>query len=288
MSVPEDRAIKLSTKHALLVLIAAGLFLLWALGSINLASLAWSHRLLDNQRPPNFPDVVLKDNVARASESELGRLALSSAINPLFAFEPWRQRSMYALNQGHSVEAVEHLRRALALANQENRRMIYESFVVYGDNARSTSRDDQAALAFQILVDVAPQRSTAYVRLGELLRSQGRYEEAISLFSRAVAADDKEPDAHIERARAYHWMGVLHEGLGNREAALSAHRNAVNEDPANEGWYWAWNSCMALGRDAQLRGEWQEALDWFRRALELAAVPEQVALAQEELQKLQP
>src|SRR3954447_21599397 len=92
------------------LLIGVGL-LAW-LGSVNLASLAWSHQLLAGARPADFPGVVLR--AGGGADNPLGRAALERGPpNPLFPAETNRQRAMLALDAGDADGAAADLARAL-------------------------------------------------------------------------------------------------------------------------------------------------------------------------------
>jgi tetratricopeptide (TPR) repeat protein len=265
-------------------LVGAAVLCGW-LGSLNLASLAWRDHLLAGSRPANFPGVVLRDGVRAADPA--GRAVLAAGLpNPLFPAEPYRQRAMLELGDGQADAAQADLARALAVSDPSNRRMIYESVLVVGENAATAGQIEPARAAFTLLTRALPDRAAAYVRLGELLRGEHRYPDAVATFRQALAAPDQGADAHIERARAAYWLGALYGALGQPDAALAAYQTVVREDPANTGWWWAWGAYMVLGQDAMAHADRAAATAWFQQAQAAAVTPEQHDQAAQQLQQL--
>ena len=100
---------------------------------------------------------------------------------------------------------------------------------------------------------------------GELLRDEGRLEEAIDVFEDAVKVNDglayAEPEALNFSAR--HWLGAALLEAGRAEEAEEVYRAELVQHPHN-GWsiYGLEQALRAQGRDAEA----DEARVWFREA----------------------
>ena len=100
---------------------------------------------------------------------------------------------------------------------------------------------------------------------GEILRGEGRLEEAIDVFEAAVEINDQlayaEPEALNFSAR--HWLGAALLEAGRAEEAEEVYRAELVQHPHN-GWsiYGLGQALRAQGRDTEA----DEAREWFREA----------------------
>jgi tetratricopeptide (TPR) repeat protein len=140
----------------------------------------------------------------------------------------------------------------------------------------------------------SPKRWSWYYRLGEVLRTQGRWNEAESAYSSALAAKPNDPRTHIglgqlryergqgldaavrefrlaimaepERAESYAALGRLYLKAGDLTQAGSAYRQALWLDPGNR--YYSLQ-CATIARD---NGDLSNAAAILRRIV--AAYPD--------------
>lgn len=97
--------------------------------------------------------------------------------------------------------------------------LLAQSLALYDD-----CRWEEAAAALAILLAEQPGNVTAWYRLGNVRGEQGRDDEALDCFERAVALDP----AH---AKSWNNLGTANQRLGREDEALAAYRTAVDRDP---------------------------------------------------------
>ncbi|MFT5684802.1 MAG: putative TPR repeat methyltransferase [Myxococcota bacterium] len=138
-----------------------------------------------------------------------------------------------------------------------------------------------AGEAYAHAVKRAPDHLGAWYNLGLLRHDQGEYESAKEAYSAALRIDPCEPDVLNN-------LGTTELALGNQEAAVTAYRRALSgrpddpailrnlqlagDDPAettdaaqdNDPEWW-----RDVGQTLQRRGQKKEAIEAYRRALEL-------------------
>jgi len=107
--------------------------------------------------------------------------------------------------------------------------------------------------ALKETTQVSPVQAGAHLNLGNALARQGRFEEALASYGRALALDPRFPEAHINQGHALLELGRL-------EEALESYRRAIAARPTAEAHDHAGNVLLALGRVA-------EASACFRRAI---------------------
>lgn len=111
----------------------------------------------------------------------------------------------------------------------------------------------------QGLEDVAPLEAlnaTEWYHEGENLYAQGKYEEAINAFDKAIEFDPKYIDA-------YYWKGLALNDLGRFEEALKAYDKATMLD---SGDYRIWG---AKGNTFYDLGRYEEAIKEYDKIIEL-------------------
>jgi Tfp pilus assembly protein PilF len=128
------------------------------------------------------------------------------------------------------------------------------------------SRDDQAALQEALMrhrLERSPGDFSANANLGAVLQTEGRIDEAIAAYRKAIAA---RPDvASVRNA-----LGTALQARGSLEDAIGEFEAAARLDPSSADPHYNWgNTLLALGRA-------QDALAHFERAL--AASPNDAAV----------
>lgn len=107
---------------------------------------------------------------------------------------------------------------------------------------------------YEAVLDRNPDAWMAHNNLGEILRGQGRIQEAAAHFEAAVRLQPKYPIAHNN-------LGLAWRALGRTEDAVGQHREALRLQP---GYAEAWNN---LGGDFAVAGRLPEAVAAYEEAL---------------------
>lgn len=124
-------------------------------------------------------------------------------------------------------------------------------------------------------VDIVPEQTWPYERLGALLMEQERYDDAIAAFDKALDYGIEEPEKLL-------YTTALLEGMADRwEAAISRLQRAASLHPAFTKAY------VALGRSLAEAGRFEEAQEALAWAERLATHPEDVASARLRLRDLE-
>src|SRR6266850_1238280 len=97
--------------------------------------------------------------------------------------------------------------------------LLTESMALY-----DASRWEEAGAILVALLAEQPGNVTAWFRLGNVRGEQGRDDEAVDCFKRAVTLDA----AH---AKSWNNLGTANQRLGRGDEALAAYRTALDRDP---------------------------------------------------------
>jgi len=168
---------------------------------------------------------------------------------------------------------------------------------------------DEARSVLERLRSLQPEDASVLIRIGDILRMQGRYQEALELFERArsmalhagdevvlcrleravanclyrqgryeealgrlehAAALLEEHGGGLELARTYTTIGLIHWYHGDLDDALASHREGLRVYLAQRDRVGVATSHVNIGLVLWNRGRLQEALARFRRAEALA------------------
>jgi len=110
---------------------------------------------------------------------------------------------------------------------------------------------DTAIAGYEAILEVLPQMSNINIQIGNALRAQQKYEEAIAAYNKALEGDPGNQDVEAEIARTRLAMGDL---SGAEALAASAGLNASREDLYN------------LGELEFAKGEVDAAAGWYEKA----------------------
>lgn len=124
-----------------------------------------------------------------------------------------------------------------------------------GDAHYEAQRWNEAGVAFERALALAPGPARAWYRLGNVREEQGRDAEATACFERALALDPS-------HAQAWNNLGGARQRAGNLESAVEAYRRAMAADSALPQPY------VNLGRLHGTRGEHALAAECFQKGLE--------------------
>ncbi len=121
---------------------------------------------------------------------------------------------------------------------------------------RALGDQHQALDHFRRAVELNPNLAQARTNLGELLLELGRPQDALGHCQAALALEPEMVEAHIN-------LGNVLRVLGRLAEATRSYLEAMRLDPMRG------HAAAGLGLTALQRDSWDEALDWFRRAVEL-------------------
>jgi tetratricopeptide (TPR) repeat protein len=133
----------------------------------------------------------------QAGDHETAREKLEAAV----AAEPyltqaWVPLGLIYMAQGLHAEAEEHLFQAMCL-DAENPKIHYH----LGELAQARKDAISAEFCFQKAIDLNPNYTDAYIRLGMTMLEENRLEEATKLFEKAVYLDRKAVVGHYYLAQ---------------------------------------------------------------------------------------
>jgi tetratricopeptide (TPR) repeat protein len=142
-----------------------------------------------------------------------------------------------------------------------------------GNGLRDNGRIDEAIACYQKAIDLDPKFALAHNNLGHALQAKGQVDEAIACFRKAIALDPK-------NAPARNNLGIALANKGQLDEAIACHRQAIALDPTRAGYRYNAACAAALAaagqgkgagkRDARERtGLRQQALTWLRTDLAL-------------------
>lgn len=98
-------------------------------------------------------------------------------------------------------------------------------------------------------------------KMGDLLKEEGRYPEAIAFLEKAKTGDAYEPNAQIQFE-----MGECYEALGNGEKALEEFLRLSYLYPKST--YWVMRSYLKIGALFEKQGKWEEAVQTYEKLTE--------------------
>jgi tetratricopeptide (TPR) repeat protein len=125
-----------------------------------------------------------------------------------------------------------------------------------GDTLRAQGRVDEAIACFRRALDLDPKYLRAHTSLGGVLAEKGRVDEAIACFRRALDLDPKFVPAHNN-------LGVALQAKGQADEAIACYRRALDLDPKYA------QAHTNLGNALADKGQADEAIACYRRALDL-------------------
>jgi tetratricopeptide (TPR) repeat protein len=201
------------------------------------------------------------------------------------------------MQAGRHAEALEHARRALAIAEESlgpdklttahNRYNVAEMLYFMGDYEESLKQHTLALTAFErIRGPESIEVATALVSQGELLVRIDRAHEAVAITRRALAIlEEKVGEKHFETARCLINFGDALREAGEHEESLAIARRGlevleaqIGKDTGYSGFGWT-----GIGRSLLDGGQPNEAIEPLERAIRLyeqhGIDPEQVAVA---------
>jgi tetratricopeptide (TPR) repeat protein len=134
-----------------------------------------------------------------------------------------------------------------------------ESYVDRGCNLDDEGKYDEAITEFSKAIELDPNYELAYYDRGTVYHKIGQYELAIDDFSMALEVD---PDSFLD-TYIYCNRGTVYYEIGRYELALDDYNEAIGLD---SDWYGAWNG---KGTVLEALGSYEEAMKCYNKALQL-------------------
>ncbi|CAF0842947.1 unnamed protein product [Adineta steineri] len=134
---------------------------------------------------------------------------------------------------------------------------------------------DKAEDIYQVLLDQTNDdevKAPIYHRLGMIKDDQGKYEEALTLYEKSLAIDQKTlPSNHPNLASSYNNIGNVHRRMGNYPKALSYYEKALeirqqSLPPNHPDLASSYNNIGNVHSDM---GNYPKALSYYEKALEI-------------------
>jgi len=174
-------------------------------------------------------------------------------LDPEFAMAFARIGYAYGVIGTEPEKAQPYLAKAYALGHRMSHK---DRLQVEAWNALVHFDYASAVTSFSELVRTYPMEVEAYSRLGLILAGERRYDEALQVFRRGLAADP-------ESADLWNRIGGVYGEMGRLQEAISAHEKYVALQPSEA------NAYDSLGLSYHLSGHYDQAIAAYQRALEL-------------------
>jgi glycosyltransferase involved in cell wall biosynthesis/SAM-dependent methyltransferase len=129
-------------------------------------------------------------------------------------------------------------------------------FFKRGNVLQQANRLDEAILAYQRAIELAPDSANFHHNLGNTLIKQHRLEEAVACYQTAIQLKPK-------FSTAYYRLGEVLELQHCYQEAIVAYQQALQLNPG------AYNYLYRLGEVFRKQGNWQEAINLYTQAIEL-------------------
>lgn len=131
----------------------------------------------------------------------------------------------YALvEQQNLEEALDAFRKAMQVASNNDQK--YVAYVGIAYILRLQGREEEAITEYQKAIQLDPTDSTAYINLGHVLTDQNRLNEAINAYSQAIKLDPQDATSYYNLGRVYYLQK-------NYRQAIALYRRAIQIDPKN-------------------------------------------------------
>jgi serine/threonine-protein kinase len=194
--------------------------------------------------------IVLAHSNLAAALNEKARQNLAAALNE-------KARQAGPARRRLLAEAEAEARKAVALAESSGRHPGYaQAYNNLGLALRGQGRLEEAVAAYRKAVALAPGYALAHNNLGVALERQGHRDQALACYRTAIRLDPAYAQAHDN-------LGLALRARGEPEQAALAHRAALAHDPRSAEAHNNLGSCLS-----QL-GRLDEAIACYRKAVRL-------------------
>ncbi len=214
----------------------------------------------------------------RASYSTAAHLALREAVEGVLGVKPEAvarvaikkrdyvppkkatlhyQKAQILIRRGMAKKAVRDLAKAARLDPNWPEPRVLMARLYLGPARGKPGALEKAEAALREARKARPQHLQTLALLAEVLVARGNYDEALAVAGEALAIEPAYTPALLARARSFRALGRVAEAEADVAAALEV-------DPRNPRVF------FEKGEVAAARGDWQNAADAFRKAVELA------------------
>lgn len=132
-------------------------------------------------------------------------------------------------------------------ANLENRIILGYTYFLKGDN-------DEAIKEFSYVIDQDKNYYDAYYNMGLVFLDEERYNDALTMFDKAIQIAPKDFKGHVQ-------MGITYKNLKMYDKAMESLQEANQLTPANA------DIIYQIGLIAEAQGEFEQAIAIFKDAL---------------------
>ena len=151
-----------------------------------------------------------------------------------------------------------------------NGQTLTEYFSIQGYQQQTTAKDwfdkgialqeqgkyDEAVQAYNKAIEIDPQHASAWTNKGVALADQSEYDEAIQAYNKAIEIDPQHASAWTNKGVALNYQG-------KHDEAITAYEKAIEIDPQDAS---AWtNKGIAL----QEQGKYDEAVQAYNKSIEI-------------------
>jgi len=175
------------------------------------------------------------------------------AIDPNFAMAHARIGFAYAVTSNYPEQAKPHLQKAFQLSDHLTDK---DRLYISGWYAIANEDYPSAIRYFRRLIHQYPFEVEAYIRLGRLLVSDGRFQEGLDCYRQGLLVDPDSPELYNELGGVYGAQGKISE-------AIQMHQMYVKFAPSEP------NAHDSLAMTYQSAGEYSHAIEEYSRALSL-------------------
>lgn len=129
----------------------------------------------------------------------------------------------------------------------------YELYMMQGFHLEKLEKKDQAKKNYELVISKCPDHPLAYGRMGIILRDEGRYDDALKMYTKQLEI----------RPRAFYYIhrGILNRFLHNYKSAIADFEEALKFEPDNAFCY------GRIGQIYELHREFERALEYYDKAL---------------------
>ena len=175
------------------------------------------------------------------------------ALDPQFAMAHARIGYVYAVRMGQGEKAIPYLEKAFRLSDR-----LTEKDKLYINAWYANAKHDAltAIESYQKMLVNYPLEVEAYQRLGWLLISQEKFDEARLAVKHGLVIDAEAKDL-------YNGLGTSYAQQGKYDEAIAAYQHYVRLAPSDP------NALDSLGAGHQMFGRYEEAIAAYQRALAL-------------------
>jgi superkiller protein 3 len=125
-----------------------------------------------------------------------------------------------------------------------------------GSSLQGQGKLEEAIACYRRAIEIDPENAPAHTNLGSWLRDHGKLDESIACYRRAIEIDPEDATAHYN-------LGISLGVQGMHDEAIACYRRAIEINPEEP------DAHTNLGGSLHVQGMHDEAIACFRRAIEI-------------------